>query len=130
VPCFGGDQAQQLPMPWGERRAPVSAEVDLMQVRAQQCQQRAVALGEVRRAHMVAVELQPGGPSVAGMALYERPVIALWRLARRYVSERRFGALYLWAATPPPMVPRLTRMREFAGLPPSCGRCVRASRAG
>jgi hypothetical protein len=110
--------------------APFSAEVNLRQVRAQQCQQRAVARGEVRRAHLVAVELQPDGPSVAGMALYEPSVIALWRLARRYVSGRRFGALYLWAETPQPMVPRLTRVREFAGLPPSCGRYVRASRAG
>jgi hypothetical protein len=98
---FGsGDQAQPLPMTWGAVAAPFSAEVGLRQVRAQQCQQRAVALGDVRRAHLVAVELQPDGPSVAGMALYEPSVIAPWRLARRYMSGRRFGALYLWAATP------------------------------
>ena len=36
----------------------------------------------------------------------------------------------LSGATPQPTVRRLIRVRELAGLPPSCGRCVRALRAG
>jgi hypothetical protein len=46
--------------------APFGVEVGLVQVGAQQCQQRTVTLGKVRRAPLVAGELQPHGPARAG----------------------------------------------------------------
>jgi hypothetical protein len=68
--------------------------------------------------------------AATGMALCERLIITLWLLARELRVRAQVRRLMLMAATPQPTVPRLTRVRELAGLPPSCGRCVRASRAG